>query len=137
MKTFLTTIQKALNHHLKEVRYISRNYGQLSMEQAPVQFPCVLIDIDRVEYESISHGGQTATAEVSFLVADSTLEPVQGMHLQTIDIIETLHQVLQGLSGTTFQPLNRISLTRTIAEKGIDAYTITYSTAWIEKKAEN
>ena len=142
MKQILLSIQQRLTE-LNGLRYIDRDWGQLQYEQPPVQFPCVLIDVANIDFTQQGRGAQLGEATVTVTIANinpvpsSALAPDPAASYGTIDLLEEVHQKLQLFSdGSTYNPLMRTNLQKTMATADYEVYQMSYKTAFVVPKVE-
>lgn len=139
MKEIFLKIQEQLTS-VPGLKYIDKDWGQLSYEPLPVKYPAALIDVDSVDYTQLAKGWQKATANILItvvnvnLVRSSAMAPNKNDSYATLELIEDIHQALQLFGGTTFQPLERIKLRKVFSDKGAEIYTMVYRTAFVVKK---
>ncbi len=142
MKEIFLKIQQQLTSAVTYLKYIDKDWGQLSYEPSPVKYPAALIDVDSVDYTQLAKGWQKAVANIIITVADvnlvrsSAMAPNKNDSYATLQLIEDIHQALQLFGDTTFQPLERIKLRKVFSDKGVEIYTMIYRTAFVVKKKE-
>ena len=118
MKEIFLQIQQRLSDFISVLKYIDKDWGQLVYDNAPIKYPCALIDIEDVQYTQLSRGWQKAVANITITVANVNLMPSSSMapgkqdSYETLDLLDDIHQALQLFSGETFQPLQRTKLTK-------------------------
>lgn len=142
MKQIFLSIQNRLAE-IEELSYIDKDWGQLQYEQPPVQWPCALIDVANIDYTQQGNGAQTAQASITITVADtipatsSYQSPTREDSYAIIDLLEEIHQKLQLFSnGSTYNPLMRTNLQKTMATADYEVYQMSYKTAFIVPKLE-
>jgi hypothetical protein len=84
--------------------YIDQDLGQLESDHPPVLWPCVLLDIDDVVYQSLGNNVQTGIATVKFRIgfppftSSSSIEEerrrLRALYYYTLEFL--LHRALQG-----------------------------------------
>ena len=135
MKHIFLDIQKKLSE-VKELKHIDKNWNQLLHEQPPVKFPCALLDIANVEYTQLGNLAQDGIGMVEITIANFQLSPGSGKapnkhdSYSVLDIIEKIHQVLQGYTNGKILPLVRVSLNKLDASFRYEVYKVSYQTAW-------
>ena len=123
--------------------YVAENWGQLNIEQPPVNFPCALIDLGEATYSQLSRQAQQADLEIQITLADliyngidqGSPEEEKERELRIFDLINTLHRCLHGLSGATFSPMHRIHIAKTIREDAIREFVIRYRCGYTDRTA--
>lgn len=121
-----------------EVKYIDKDWGQLSMEQPPVGWPCVLIDIEEVQIRPLNDGNEQATAIVVLTVANkrttssSSHAPRASKEksYDTIDLTDTIHALVQNYAeeGAEYSPLQEVSFYKMNDLPGAEVYAMRYKT---------
>lgn len=143
MKQIFLEIQSRLQQKVPDLNYIDKNWEQLNYDPAPVQFPCVLIDVNNVSYTQMARGNQKAEAEISIILAHLNLirssgqAPNKTNAYKAIELLEEIHQALQSFSNQNqFAPLMRIRLAKIMADKDFEVYEMTYKTEFTSYKNE-
>ncbi len=140
----LRTIQELLQEHVKEVRYIDEDWGQLDSytPNPPVQWPCILIDEDQASFSDIGtnpravpKNRQQARVFIGITVANlkltntSARAPLRQKNAawSIWSIIDSVHNALHGalLSDNTGRILRR-SRQRQKRDDGIQQYHLIY-----------
>ncbi len=143
MKHIFLNIQNRLASKVPTLQYIDRNWNQLRYDQAPIKWPCALIDLDSIDYSQAADCVRIAEASISIIIADQVLTR-SSMHAPSknnaYDILDILSAVIEALEGyripDTTQALSRTHLEHSYSDKGHDIYTLTFTTAWIEQPNE-
>lgn len=140
MKEVIRDILKRLSD-VTGLAYVSADWGQLTMEQPPVEWPCALVEVTVPAYVTSSVEIQEARAVVSVTLADYinagispymlTEEYEQEMRIYAI--IDRVHDVLQGLNTQGYSPLVRASTHKTKAIPGVRAFVVEYETQWTDE----
>lgn len=140
MKQIFLAIQNQLQTTVSALKYVDKDWGQLKYDQPPVQWPCVLIDIESVNYSQMGQGYQKAEADICVTVGNvnhvrsSAMASSKTDSYETIELLDSIHQALQLFSGKHFQPLQRTNLRKVFSDKGAEIYEMTYKTAFIVEK---
>ena len=121
-----------------EVKYIDKDWGQLTMEQPPVGWPCVLIDIEAVEVMPLNDGNEKTTATIVLTVANkrtvssSSRAPRASKEksYDTLDLTDTIHALVQNYRahGAEYSPLRQTTFYKTNDLPGAEVYTMRYVT---------
>lgn len=135
---------------LKSVKYVDKDWGQLSMEQPPVGWPCVLIDIEEVSFRDLTDGNEQATATVVLTVANRRTNPSsahapvtsKAKSMDTIDLTDTIHHMVQGFAaqGAEYSPLQVVSFFKINDLPGAEVYSMRYRTRYniaLEEPVQN
>ncbi len=140
MKQIFLAIQDRLAATVPALRHTDKNWGQLTLPQPPVQWPCCLIDLDSVDYSQTASPDSLAQAAITLTLADrhtvrsSAKAPSKADAYDFLDIIEAVSESLEGWRvPNTTQALTRTRLARAYADTSYDVYTLTLSTAWVEQ----
>ena len=123
------------------LRYIDKDWQQLTIPQPPVQWPCCLIDLDSVDYTQLGGRARRAEAQITLTVADEPLTrssaqaPSKNEAYDTLDVVAAVRDTLHGwrVPGTT-QDLAVKNIAKTFRDKGHVVYTLTFATAWTERE---
>ena len=116
--TIIKDLMDMLSEALLNVKYIDKDWGQLGMEQPPVGWPCILIDIEQVDPKHLNDGNEKDTAIVVLTVANrrttssSAHAPraAKEASYQTIDLTDDIHDLVQGYSASReYTPLSSVS----------------------------
>ena len=138
--TIITDLQDMLAENLTGVKYIDKDWGQLSMEQPPVGWPCILIDIEEVEIRDLSDLNEQATATVVLTVANKRTNASSAhapktskeKSMETIDLTDDIHALVQGYSadGAEYAPLQVVSFYKLNDLPGAEVYAMRYRTRY-------
>lgn len=140
MKQIFLSIQDHLAEQVSALNYIDKNWGQLNIPQPPVKWPCCLIDVANIDYTQTSDLGRAAEATIELTIADhhtvrsSAKAPSKSDAYDILDVIEAVIEALEGYRvPDTTQALTRTRLAKTFSDQSYDVYTLTFTTAWVEK----
>lgn len=119
IKDALKAVKTALSD-VEGIRYAAEDWGQLDYftTSPAVNFPCVLIDLEAVDYSVAGRGVQTGAARLTVRIADnrgyngSFKAPQHGDDFGMFDLLQRVYGALQGLRSQTFTPLNRTKQVR-------------------------
>ncbi|MCQ2250614.1 MAG: hypothetical protein MJZ66_05840 [Bacteroidales bacterium] len=131
----ITTLLGDLLSQIEEFKYIDRNWGQLELEQPAVKFPCAITDVDNIQYADLLQKAQLAECEFTITIAvqnfhnTSQKSPCKDKGHDIFDLIDKVHEILQGYSTEALTPFCRRRLQKIEAEKGYSIYQLTYITA--------
>ena len=124
-----------------KVKYIDKDWGQLGMEQPPVGWPCVLIDIEEVAVRPLSDGNEHHTATVVLTVANrrtacsSAHAPraAKEKSMDTIDLTDDIHRLVQryAADGAEYSPLQVASFYKLNDLPGAEVYAMRYKTVYV------
>jgi hypothetical protein len=139
-----------LTNEVPELDWIDEDAGQLENpgESYPVQFPCVLINLQSIKWDSGLKGQQTGNAVISIRVAFKIEEdthkgaPDIRIPLNRLKLVNKVHTALHGFGGFilpdtanvgqfTDSHFKRLVRSSTVAEKredGLKVYQMDYLT---------
>ncbi len=117
-------LQQRISSNVPAIVHIDQDLGQLSIGKTntrpPVSFPCVLIDFEHFNFESMGENAQTAKGTVVIRLAvaphskSAQTTPTEWLQqaIGYYDLEWTLHKQLQGWSpGDDFGALDRTGTT--------------------------
>lgn len=118
----------------ENIACVSEDWGQLDYynERPPVNFPCVLFDIEEAQFSDLTHKVQRGDAILTLRVAHfdpvniSALAPNREKQFRMFALLRMIYTRLQGLSGESFSGLTRISLRRAKREDAIREYIMQF-----------
>lgn len=150
MKQLLNDIQARLKTEIPTL-FVDEDWGQLDyfMPSAPVKYPCALINIAAIDYQTLGRKLQHAVATVVITVADvkftntSSNAPVLQKQnaWKVYDTILGIYQVLQGWcaglnpaptgTGTVgaYGPMTRTKMARRKNDDGINLFDLYFDVA--------
>lgn len=116
------------------IKYVAEDWGQLDYysDRPPVQFPCVLLDMEEADFSDLSRKVQRIDAVLTVRIADvatsnlSALAPKSEHQFDLLGLTQRIYAHLQGFSGATFSGLTRIKLRRERREDGIKEYVLQF-----------
>ena len=128
IKSILTKLQE-----VEEIKFIDVNFGQLTLENPAVDFPCALIDVEHINYSSIKGGHQIAEAYIDITLAFKIYAPTsagtpikqQNLGLQHYKIIKKVSNLLHNWEEASFSRLCRTSIKRNDKNSPI-SYTLSF-----------
>jgi hypothetical protein len=151
METLFISIQKRIEDTQPDMAMIDEDYGQLQSPDEdgyPVVFPCVLINVQQVDWSDASRGMQMGDSAriVIKLAIDCYDDTHNKSYTQTkayerMMAAKELHKQLQRFAGKIitdddgnildnhFSPLTRIQSRQYALPGGIKVYETTYTTA--------
>ena len=140
MEEVIIAIQERLSAEVEALKYIDMDWNQLQQERPPVQWPCALIDFDRIDFATVKDGVQRAEAEVVITVANlrivnsSAKAPNRLRAYDTLRLMAAIHQAIDGFDGDgRFRPLRRTALRKVYGDKQAEIYTLTYRTVFTDE----
>lgn len=117
-----------------DIAYLAEDWGQLDFynERPPVNFPCVLFDIEQAQFSDLTRKVQRGEAVLTLRVAHfdpvnvSALSPERERPFRMFALLRLIYSRLQGLGGGSFSNLTRISLRRATREDAIREYVMQF-----------
>lgn len=147
--TIIKDLMDMLSEALPSVKYIDKDWGQLGMEQPPVGWPCILIDIEDVDIRPLTDGNEQHKATVVLTVANkrknssSAHAPSASKEksMETIDLTDDVHRLVQGYSPQPplrggaipidgYTPLQVVSFFKLNNLPGAEVYAMRYVTKY-------
>ena len=94
-------------------QYVDQDLGQLERERPPVQWPCVLIDIDDFQFQPIADNGQLGTGKVVIRLgfpplsqtSAATPDEYKQKAIYFYELEQMLYLALQGWMDTSLQDI--------------------------------
>lgn len=125
---------RLLELHPENIPYVSEDWGQLDFynERPPVNFPCVLFDIEEVQFSDLTRKAQRGEAILTLRVAHfdpvnlSALAPDREKPFRMFALLRLIYTRLQGLCGEDFSGLTRTSLRKVKREDAIREYVMQF-----------
>ncbi len=137
-KNVLFAVQEALAN-VPGVAYIAKDWGQLDVytDAPPVEFPCVLIDVQMANYAD--RGRHSQQGEAFLIIRVAVDKPVNAFAgdppFLIFDLLTDIYKVLQGLSGTAFSRLTRTKLRKTVHTNAIRETVMTFRFGFVDDSA--
>lgn len=138
--TIISDIMEALKEAFPQVRHIDKDWGQLTIETPPVGWPCVLIDIEEVEFQDLTDLNERATVTLELTVANKRTASSSGnakpaskaKSMETIDLTDAIHRLMQGFApqGAEYAPLRVVSFYKVNDLPGAEVYRMRYLTRY-------
>lgn len=144
-KEVFTQICNRIENMVTALRWIDWDNGQidiLSGQRPAVAFPACLVDISYPSCDDTSRLGQIVTANVTlrlvFMLTGETnhKSPVRDEALEVFDVVEAVHNALQGWGSDELSNFSRVNATPEKRKDGLKVYRITYQTAFTETVEE-
>lgn len=134
----LKSVQARLADAFPQVKYIDKDWGQLEQEVPAVGFPCILLDVERVEYTDMGGGWQLADATLTVTVANqrtnasSAHAPSAAKNLSyyALELTEQVHRKLQGFHAAVYSPLTRTRFDKVASGARYECYEMRYETQY-------
>lgn len=137
--TIIEDLQDMLSQKLPKV-FIDRDWGQLDMEQPPVGWPCILIDIEEVQPHQLTDGNEWNKATVVLKVANKRTNSSSAhaprvskeKSMETLNLSDDTHGFVQGYAadGAEYSKLQAVSFYKLDNLPGIEGYATRYVTKY-------
>ena len=138
--TIIKDLIEMLSTQLSNVKYIDKDWGQLGMEQPPVGWPCILIDIEDVSIRKQSDGNEHAAATVVLTVANRRTTSSSAhasssskeKSMTTIDLTDDIHNLVQdyAANGALYSKLKEQMFYKQNDLPGAEIYVMRYTTSY-------
>ena len=143
IQDIFTAVKDAIIENVPAIKYVSEDWGQLDFYQnhPPVQWPCLLYDVDEFAYTDRANKQQAAEGTITIRVADykavntSALSPDNTPPLAMLELLSGVYKALHGLSRETFSGLKRVGLIRVRSDNGVREYRMTFKTSFLDNDA--
>jgi hypothetical protein len=135
MKQIFTDIISRLGE-VKGLKYIDKDWGQLSLENPAAKFPCALVDIASVAYTNRADNAQMADGILNVTIAGLRLSPSSSMAQSrgdawmTLDLIRDVNDALHLWHTDHFSRLIRQQFAKVDSSPGYDCYVLSYHITW-------
>lgn len=142
MKQIFKDIADRLSDKVKGLKYIDKDWGQLSLETPAAKFPCALIDLATVTYTNRGDNVQLADGIVNITIAGLRLSPssalaqVKGDPWTTLDIVREVNEALHLWHTERFSKIIRQQLAKVECSVGYDCYVLSYHITWLDHPRE-
>lgn len=140
MKHILSAVMGRLSESVPDLRYIAEDWGQLDFynEAPPVKFPCALISVSNIKFESQTFEERRATMTILIRVADApavsgTQTAPESYRERAFAILELMEQIgdcLYGFGGEEFNELEQKTITHYTREDAIREYAMLFETEY-------
>ncbi len=139
-KEVISQIFARLEAEAESLNWIDIDTGQLDLlnQRPPVAFPACLVDISYPQCEEVGGGAQIVTANVAlrlafdFTGATNLHSPVRETSLAFLEVIEQVHEALQGWSSDALSIFSRLSAAPERRRDGLKVYRLLYQTTFQE-----
>lgn len=141
MKEILEAVMERLQEEVGNLRYIAEDWGQLDYyhDTPPVKFPCALVSMNRLQFESETRQTRRARMNILIRVADapavSATMAAPEQHTQQafaiFDLMERIGNCLYGFGGDAFNELEQQEITRYNREDAVREYAMTFTTEYL------
>lgn len=140
MKHVLEAVMERLQEQVPDLRYIAEDWGQLDFynEAPPVKFPCALISVSNIKFESQTAGCRWATMTILIRVADAPAvsgtmaapEAYRNRAFAIFDLMDAIGNVLYAFGGDEFNELEQKTITHYNREDAIREYAMLFETEY-------
>ncbi len=140
MKEILTAVMERLQNEIPDLRYIAEDWGQLDYydDAPPVRFPCALVSMGNLSFESETYGLRRARMTILIRVADAPSvsgtmaapDDYRRRAFAIFDLMERVGNCLYGFGGVDFNEIEQQGITRYSREDRIREYAMTFTTEY-------
>ena len=140
MKHILEAVMERVQEQVPDLRYIAEDWGQLDFynDAPPVKFPCALISVSNIKFESQTAGTRWATMTILIRVADAPAvsgtmaapEAYRNRAFAIFDLMDTIGNVLYAFGGDEFNELEQKTITHYSREDAIREYAMLFETEY-------
>ncbi len=143
METIIKSIEEKLRAQVPELKWIDQDFGQLELENPPVNFPCALIDVQEVDWENTTQldqqGDTLVNIRIAFRVYDrSNIHTPTPLRQRAVAHFSVLKKIKKHLHGAEDAEANYNSLKciKTRRNKTIDprVYTMSFNTTLFDNR---
>ncbi|MDR1681900.1 MAG: hypothetical protein LBS25_00710 [Candidatus Symbiothrix sp.] len=125
------------------LRFVGEDWGQLNFEQPPVDFPCALIDLGRVDYSNRGRNVQQAKATLIITIADIRYDGVAPFNPDDVNeqafsifrLIEDANRMLHGYGTEYHSKLMRVKTEKTLRDDAIREFQLIYEFGFEDETA--
>ena len=146
MKRILNAVMPRLKEQVTDLRYIAEDWGQLdySNDAPPVKFPCALVSVSNVKFESQTMERRYASMTILIRVADAPLvcgtmaapEAYRERAFAIFDVMDEIGRCLYAFGGEEFNEIEQQSITHYSREDAIREYAMTFDTEYCVEYSE-
>lgn len=139
MKQLFLDIQNTIQANVSGVKWIDIDEGQLEAfgENAPVDYPCVLVDFPNGNFTEAADALQIGEIQINIKVAFRVYErlntsvptALRDQAFRHFNILQSIMQVIHGIEGDFYSPLTRVSFSKEVNSIDPKVYNITFETA--------
>lgn len=141
MKHILSAVMERLQEQVPDLQYISEDWGQLDFYQdtPPVKFPCALISVSGIKFDSQTMGTRNATMTILIRVADAPAvsgtmaapDSYRNRAFAIFDLLDDIGNALYGFShDEEFNELEQKTITHYSREDAIREYAMLFETEY-------
>ena len=115
MEELFNLIQTAVADGMLELTLVDEDYGQLQTDEDtyPVTFPCVLISVDKVDWETVTDDYQRGTAQIIVKLCIDCFDDTHytsgtaGKVAERIAMFKRLHEIVRHVESEKATELER------------------------------
>ena len=129
-----------LQEQVPDLRYIAEDWGQLDFynEAPPVKFPCALISVSNIKFESQTTGTRWATMTILIRVADAPAvsgtmaapETYRNRAFAIFYLMDAIGHVLYAFGEDGFNELEQKAIAHYSREDAIREYAMLFETEY-------
>lgn len=140
MKAILAAVMQQLKDRVSDLQYIAEDWGQLDFydQTPPVKFPCALVSVSNINFESQTEGCRWATMTLLIRVADAPSvsgtmaapEVYRNRAFAIFDLMDAVGNALYGFGGEEFNQIEQKTITHYNREDAIREYAMLFETEY-------
>lgn len=141
MKQILSVVMERLKEQVPDLQYIAEDWGQLDFydQTPPVKFPCALISVSSINFESQTHDCRWATMTILIRVADAPAvsgsmaapESYRNRAFSIFDLMDKIGISLYAFGGEEFNEIEQKTITHYNREDAIREYAMLFETEYV------
>ena len=139
----MKTLFKAITAQLKtvtELKWIDEDKGQMNFTKPPVLFPAALVTISYPSIQNLNNTKQRVSANITVKLCFDyggntnieTPEIARDQSLGYYDIMEAVHEALQGFTTGEFNELKRVNVLPILRPDAYKTTSVLYSTEFLD-----
>lgn len=140
MKHVLSAVMERLKEQVPDLQYISEDWGQLDFYERtpPVKFPCALVSVSGINFESQTSDCRWATMTILIRVADAPAvsggmaapESYRNRAFAIFDLMDKIGTSLYAFGGEEFNEIEQKAVTHYNREDAIREYAMLFETGY-------
>jgi hypothetical protein len=124
-----------------DLQLVGEDWGQLNLEQPPVNFPCALIDLGEVAYSNAGQDTQRAEAIMNITVADICYNGInlfnpEDANRQEFDmfrLLDDINALIHGFGTQLHSKFVRTRIDRIMRDDAVRMFVISYKFAFSDE----
>lgn len=137
MNTAFLQLCERIESQVPDIKWIDLDHGQLEIPEglAPAAFPAALLDISYPKTEDSGDTAQIVNISIVVRIAfgatagGTTQQEARTTSLAELEMVQHIHQALQGWETGNLSTLSRTSMTLEKRTDGLKVYRIAYDSS--------